>query len=71
MTKDELLIKIGELIYKFEEERDNYPLGVYIDFGVIDDTPECTIYEWSRSNWKVSSGVQIKFVIPDHFPIKS
>jgi len=70
MTKDELLRQIGELIYKFEEERDNDPLGVYIDFGGIDGTPESTIYEWSGMDWKVSSGVQIKFVTPDHFSIK-
>lgn len=70
MTKEEFLKQIAELIFKFEEERDNNPIGAYIDFGGIDCTPESTIYEWSGRDWKISSGVQIKFVPPDHFSIK-
>jgi hypothetical protein len=69
MKKEELLKQIGELIDRFEEENDNNPVGVYIDFLGLQGTPESTIYEWNGRDWKVSSGVEIKFVTPDPLAI--
>ena len=65
LTKEEFLNQISKLVYSFEEERDNNPIGLYIDFGEIDETPTNTIYEWNGWGWKVSSDVTVKFAKPD------
>ena len=65
LTKKEFLKQISQLVYSFEEERDSNPIGLYIDFGEIDETPKNTIYEWKGWGWKVSSDVTVKFAKPD------